>query len=97
MVMISEAITNEYVHAERIFILGRAVDLANRLSAYNKTAEHEVIYQRECNSAKQMALIEETILYKLDKYRECANRDRFILPEDSDIISHNGLHFRWVR
>jgi hypothetical protein len=22
---------------------------------------------------------------KLEKYRECANRDRFILPEDADI------------
>jgi prophage antirepressor-like protein len=78
-------ITNEYLSQERIFIVGRAVDLANRLSSYNKGVEHEVVYQRECNNAKQMALIEETILYKLDSYRECANRDKFILPEDSDI------------
>ena len=32
-----------------------------------------------------MGLIEETILYKLDKYRERANRYRFILPEEQDI------------
>ena len=32
-----------------------------------------------------MALIEEIILYKLDKYKERANRDRFILPENREI------------
>jgi prophage antirepressor-like protein len=78
-------ITNNYLIKERIYIVGRAVDLANRLSSYNKNAEHQVVYQRECNNAKQMALIEELILCKLNEYRECANRDRFILPEESDI------------
>jgi prophage antirepressor-like protein len=78
-------ITNNYLIKERIYIVGRAVDLANRLSSYNKNAEHQVVYQRECNNAKQMALIEELILCKLDEYRECANRDRFILSEECDI------------
>jgi prophage antirepressor-like protein len=78
-------ITNNYLIKEKIYIVGRAVDLANRLSSYNKNAEHQVVYQRECNNAKQMTLIEELILCKLDEYRECANRDRFILPEDYDI------------
>ena len=32
-----------------------------------------------------MHVIEKMVLYKLDKYREKANRDRFILPEDKDI------------
>jgi prophage antirepressor-like protein len=78
-------ITNEYLYRERTFVLGRAVNLPTRLSAYNKTSEHEVVYKRECHNAKQMALIEENLLYKLDKYRERANRDRFVLPDDSDI------------
>lgn len=78
-------ITNEYLVQEKIYIIGKAVDLANRLSQYNKNAEHDVIYCRECNSAKQMSLIEDNILCKLDKYRERANRDRFILPNDKDI------------
>ena len=78
-------ITNEYLEKDRTFIIGKAISLANRLSQYNKNAEHTVVYHRECNNAKQMGLIEENILYKLDKYRERANRDRFILPEDREI------------
>lgn len=76
-------ITNEYLKRDRIYIVGKAIDLANRLSQYNKNSEHEVVYYRECNNAKQMSLIEEIILYKLDIYRERANRDRFILPYDN--------------
>jgi hypothetical protein len=78
-------ITNEYLEKDRTFVIGKAISLANRLSQYNKNAEHTVVHHRECNNAKQMALIEEIILYKLDKYRERANRDRFILPEDREI------------
>jgi prophage antirepressor-like protein len=74
-------VTNEYLESERTFIVGKAIILANRISQYNKSVEHNVVYYRECNNAKQMSLIEENILYKLDKYRERANRDRFILPE----------------
>ena len=32
-----------------------------------------------------MSLIEKSIIYKLDKYKERADRDRFVLPEDKDI------------
>ena len=78
-------VTNEYLEKDRIFVIGKAISLANRLSQYNKNAEHKVVYHRECNNAKQMSLIEEIILYKLDKYRERANRDRFILPDDREI------------
>jgi hypothetical protein len=78
-------ITNDYLEKDRNFIIGKAISLANRLSQYNKNAEHKVVYHRECNNAKQMSLIEEIILYKLDKYRERANRDRFILPESYEI------------
>jgi hypothetical protein len=78
-------ITNEYLERDRTFIIGKAISLSNRLSQYNKNAEHSVVYQKECKNAKQMALIEEIILYKLDKYKERANRDRFILPENREI------------
>jgi len=32
-----------------------------------------------------MKLIEEMVLKKLDKYKEVANRDRFVLPIENDI------------
>ena len=56
-----------------------------RLSTYNKTAEHEVVYHKKCPDEQTMSIIESMIMKKLEKYRECANRDRFILPEDADI------------
>ena len=54
-------------------------------SPYNKTCDHEVIYYKKCKSESDMKIIEEMVLQKLDKYREKANRDRFILPIDNDI------------
>jgi hypothetical protein len=32
-----------------------------------------------------MAIIENMVFTKLEKYRESANRERFILPKDADI------------
>jgi hypothetical protein len=70
---------------KRKYICGKAKNLTNRLSTYNKTEEHEVIYYRECGSEKQMDLVEQIFLNKLDVYRERANRDRFILPDGENI------------
>ena len=53
-------------------------NLQNRLSSYNKTSEHEVIYYKECNK-EHLNLIELNVLSKLKNYQEKANRDRFIL------------------
>ena len=36
-------------------------------------------------SKEEMDLIEDMVIKKLDKYKEVANRDRFILPIDNDI------------
>jgi len=76
--------TNEYKN-NRIYIIGKTTNLTNRLSTYNKTAEHIVVYYKECNSVDDMDTVEIMVLKKLNKYREEINRDRFILPEDKDI------------
>ena len=78
-------IQDEFHKKERIYVIGKAIDLAQRLTSYNKARDYEVIYHRCCNSAQQMNYIEKCVLSKLDKYREVANRDRFILPEDQNI------------
>jgi hypothetical protein len=78
-------ITTEVHIQDRIYIIGRAVDLPARLTTYNKTMEHNVVYCKSCKSREQMNIIEIMILLKLDKYRERTNRDRFILPLDADI------------
>jgi prophage antirepressor-like protein len=69
----------------RTYIIGESVNLTNRLTSYNKTFEHSVVYTKGCKSIEHMHVVEKMVLYKLDKYREKANRDRFILPQDKDI------------
>ena len=65
--------------------MGKATNLTNRLSTYNKTDEHEVVYYQECPDQEKMGMIETIIFSKLDQYREQANRERFILPDNTDI------------
>ena len=69
----------------RTYIFGKAKNLTTRLGTYNKTCDHSVIYYRECKNEEDMNVVETIILSKLRDYREKANRDRFILPDDKDI------------
>jgi len=78
-------ITSDAHVKERTYIVGKAVNLTCRLSTYNKTCEHVVIYYRSCSTPENMNVVEQIILNKLAPYREVANRDRFILPVDKDI------------
>jgi hypothetical protein len=70
---------------ERRYILGKSKNLTSRLSTYNKTDEHEIIYYQTCGSESNMDTVEKIVLNRLDKYRELENRDRFILPENENI------------
>ena len=78
-------VTTEDNKLRHNYIIGKAKNLTFRLSTYNKTAEHEVVYYKKCPDEHTMNIIESMVMKKLEKYRECANRDRFILPEDADI------------
>lgn len=78
-------ITTEDNKNKRIYIIGKASNLKQRLSGYNKTSEHEVIYYKSCGNQENMDIIELMVLNKLKKFREKANRDRFILPPEKDI------------
>ncbi len=84
-------LTTEDNKKKRIYIIGKAKDLKNRLSVYNKTSEHEVIYYKECKSEEDMNIIETMVLNKLKEYKEKANRDRFILPLEKDIIFFTNM------
>ena len=77
--------TNERIKQKNFYINGKSNNLTNRLSVYNKSCEHDVIYFKECNSEENMDLAEKIVLNKLDGFREKSNRDRFILPEDKTI------------
>ena len=69
----------------RTYIIGKAKNLTSRLGTYNKTCDHKVVYYRECKNEEDMTIIENLVLSKLKDYREQANRDRFILPEDKEV------------
>jgi hypothetical protein len=69
----------------RIYIIGKTKSLKHRLSSYNKTTEHEVIYYKGCASEEDMNVYELFVLNKLKEFREKANRDRFVLPIEKDI------------
>ena len=84
-------LTTEDHKNKRIYIIGKARDLKNRLSGYNKTTEHEVVYYKECKSEDDMNIIEVMVLNKLKEYKEKANRDRFVLPIENDIIFFTNI------
>ena len=75
----------------RIYIVGKATNLKQRLSGYNKTSEHEVIYYKSCDTEQNMNLAELLVLNKLQKYQEKANRDRFRLPLEKDITLFTNI------
>lgn len=78
-------LTTEDHVKRRTYIIGKAKNLTARLGTYNKTCDHVVVHYRECKSEKEMDMVESLVLTKLDKYREQANRDRFILPEGEEV------------
>jgi hypothetical protein len=77
-------ITCDELEKDRIYIFGKAVDLKSRLTGYNKSLEHKVIYYKGFKNMYQMRTAELMLLYKLDQYKN-TNKDRFILPKDKDI------------
>ena len=70
---------------ERRYILGKAQNLTSRLSVYNKSDEHEVVYYKGCGDEETMSCVETMVFKQLEKYREQANRERFILPKTEEI------------
>jgi hypothetical protein len=74
-------LTTANMKKERRYILGKATNLTSRLSVYNKSDEHEVVYYQECPDEETMSIVESLVFCKLKKYREQANRERFLLPE----------------
>jgi hypothetical protein len=78
-------LTTEDNKKKRNYVIGKTTNLTKRLSNYNKSNEHEVIYYKECNNEDDMTIIELMVLNKLKKYQEKTNRDRFILPIENDI------------
>jgi hypothetical protein len=78
-------LTTKGMKKERRYILGKATNLTSRLSVYNKSDEHEVVYYQECGDEETMSMVENTVFHHLKDCREQANRERFVLPEKEEI------------
>ena len=78
-------ITCNELEANRKYIIGKAINLTDRLSSYDKMSNYKVIYNISFDNEEKMSIAENMILTKLNQYREQANRDRFILPIDKGI------------
>ena len=78
-------LTTALMKKERRYILGKASNLTSRLSVYNKSDEHEVVYYQSCGDEETMGCVENMVFQYLKKYREQANRERFILPKTEEI------------
>jgi len=84
-------LTSEDHKKKRIYIIGKATNLKQRLSNYNKSCEHEVVYYKACHNEENMTIIESLVINKLKIYREQSNRDRFILPSYCDITLFTNI------
>jgi hypothetical protein len=78
-------LTTKLMKKERRYILGKAVDLTSRLSTYNKSDEHEVIFFGSCKDVETMNVVENMVFTCLNEYREQANRERFVLPKNENV------------
>ena len=68
-------ITNKHKKKERTYTIGKAIDLVQRLSTYNKLEDHEVIYYKAFIDEEQMKTAEDMVLKKLHQYKEIECRD----------------------
>jgi hypothetical protein len=84
-------LTTRLMQKERRYIMGKATNLTSRLSTYNKSDEHRVVYHQECGDEETMSVVENVVFHHLHKYREQANRERFILPEKEEITLFSNI------
>jgi predicted GIY-YIG superfamily endonuclease len=83
--------TKEHIQ-NRIYIVGRTKNLTGRLSTYNKTSEHQVVYYKSCKSLVHLEKTEDLILFRLNEYRCQANRERICLPLEKDISFFTDIY-----
>ena len=77
-------VTTEYKEAQGHYKIGKAQDLQKRLSVYNTTDKHEVIYNTSCKNKKSMDLLEQIVHMKLEDKRVEPNKEWFLSEEDGE-------------
>ena len=77
-------VTTEYKEAQGHYKIGKSQDLQKRLSVYNTTDKHEVIYSTSCKTKKRMDLLEQLVHDKLESKRIEPNKEWFESEEDGE-------------
>jgi len=70
-------ITNNSRESKKEYKIGKTQDLTNRLSTYNTTEEHKVIFVQECDTPEEMDKLEKIVFSELSGLRIKANREWF--------------------
>ena len=77
-------VTTEYKEAQGHYKIGKAQDLQKRMSVYNTTDKHEVIYNTSCKTKKKMDLLEQIVHDRLESKRIEPNKEWFESEEDGE-------------
>jgi len=77
-------VTTEYKEAQGHYKIGKAQDLQKRMSVYNTSEKHEVIYNTSCKNKKSMDLLEQIVHMKLEDKRVEPNKEWFLSEEDGE-------------
>ena len=83
-------VTTEYKEAQGHYKIGKAKDLKERMSVYNTTDKHEVIYYTNCKTKKKMDILEQLVHDKLEDKRIAdasapePNKEWFLSEEDAE-------------
>uniref|UniRef100_A0A6C0I764 KilA-N domain-containing protein n=1 Tax=viral metagenome TaxID=1070528 RepID=A0A6C0I764_9ZZZZ len=77
-------ITTEYKEAQGHYKIGKAKDLKERMSVYNTSDKHEVIYYTSCKTKKKMDLLEQIIQDRLESKRIEPNKEWFLSEDDAE-------------
>jgi hypothetical protein len=77
-------VTTEYKEAQGHYKIGKTQDLQKRLSTYNTTDKHEVIYYTSCGDKETMDILEKLIHKKLNSKRVEPNKEWFESEDDGE-------------
>ena len=77
-------ITTDHKEANGHYKIGKAQNLQKRLSVYNTSEKHEVIYNTSCKTKKNMDLLEQIVHNRLESKRVEPNKEWFESEEDAE-------------
>lgn len=77
-------VTTEHKKELGHYKIGKTQDLKKRLSTYNTTEVHKVIYTISCKNKNNMDLLEKIIFMRLDNYRIEQNKEWFLSNNDAN-------------